>query len=569
MSIAKELVTLIKFKLDKSGISQYGAALQGVQAQAQKMGKGLQDSVSQADGLFSGLRGKLLGAFSIGAIGAGIGSIISTNAEFERFETILSTIEGSSDKAKQSMDWISKFAASTPYELAGVTDAFVKLKAYGMDPVKDGLLTTLGDTAAAMGKPIMQAVEAIADAVTGENDRLKDFGIKAAKAGGQIAYSYTDAAGKQQQKIVDASNREQIQATLQAIWNEKYAGAMEKLSGTWGGLVSNLSDQWTRLKQAIGEAGLFDNAKKVLKALVDYLGELDADDLKEIAATITKITKVAALAFSSYAIMRWRAALLAATGATNLLTAAQIRLRAAMAGKGAPLKQMLKFAAILYGIYLIGEDIYTWLQGGESVTAVLIGRVEEWQGWLTQIKTTLITVKDYLGGAGATLGEWLMTGFAIFSVLLVVGTVFMWIVGIISTIVTAIGAVVAVVASPLLLAVLGAVAAVAAMVYYWDKISAAAAAAANTVSEAWGRAMSYIMSMLDGIAAKWESFKGAVSAGLNFIGISSSKVPSTGRGNNINQVNNVTVNGAKDPAKSAVRVASGFSPLARGFAGVR
>ncbi len=72
------------------------------------------------------------------------------------------------------------FRGQEPYELAEVNEAFVQLRTRGMDPTK-GLLKTLGDTSAAMGQPIMQAVEAVADAVTGENERLKAFGITASK----------------------------------------------------------------------------------------------------------------------------------------------------------------------------------------------------------------------------------------------------------------------------------------------------------------------------------------------------------------------------------------------------
>lgn len=103
-------------------------------------------------------------------------------------------------------DWVSDFAAKTPYELAQVNAAFVKLRAYGLDP-RNGLLKTLGDTSAAMGKPIMQSVEAIADAITGENERLKEFGIKGSKKKGLVTYEYTDKLGNQRTKSVDSSNR--------------------------------------------------------------------------------------------------------------------------------------------------------------------------------------------------------------------------------------------------------------------------------------------------------------------------------------------------------------------------
>lgn len=209
--------------------------------------------------------------------GAAIGYTFKTQfvdvaADFEKFRTILETTEGSAAKAQASMDWISAFAAKTPYDLNTVTESFVKLRAYGLDPT-NGLLATLGDTSAAMGKDVMQAVEAIADAVTGENERLKEFGVRASKAGGKITYEYTNRAGEQQTATVDADNRAAIQATLEAIFNEKYAGQMKKLSATWGGMVSNIGDQWTRFANMVMDSGVFADMKS---RLGEVLGQLDA-----------------------------------------------------------------------------------------------------------------------------------------------------------------------------------------------------------------------------------------------------------------------------------------------------
>jgi len=212
---------------------------------------------------------------------AGVGyffksQFVDTAAEFERFQTILETTEGSQEAARKAMLWVSDFAARTPYELATVTDAFVKLRAYGLDPTS-GLLKTLGDTSAAMGKDIMQAVEAIADAVTGENERLKEFGIKASKSGGKIAYEYTDSMGRTMVKTVDAANRAMIQSTLEAIFNEKYAGSMDRLSKTWSGMISNVGDQWTRFTNLVMESGPFDLMKESLGQFLDQINTM-ADD---------------------------------------------------------------------------------------------------------------------------------------------------------------------------------------------------------------------------------------------------------------------------------------------------
>lgn len=233
----------------------------------------------------SGLQRALSGVVApLGAIfgGAGIGSIgmlgakvVNTSAEFERFQTILETLEGSSDKAKASMDWVANFAAKTPYELAGVTDAFVKLRAYGIDP-QAGALQSAGDAAAAMGKPLEQAVEALADAMTGENERLKEFGITAETAGDQIVYRWQEN-GKAMVATADKNSREQIQAVIQGIWNGRYAGAMNKLSSTWDGMWSNLQDTITKVFKMVGDAGIFEVLKADLSKLLETIQRMEQD----------------------------------------------------------------------------------------------------------------------------------------------------------------------------------------------------------------------------------------------------------------------------------------------------
>ena len=209
------------------------------------------------------------------ATSLGFASVFTnTAAEFERFETILKTVEGSSDKAKQSMKWVEDFATKTPYELSQVTDSFVRLKSYGLDPMQGDLLKTLGDTASAMGKPITQAVEAIADAVTGENERLKEFGIKARAEGDLFVYEFTDEKGVQRTLEAAKDSRAEIQRVLQSIMNRKYANAMQDQMKTWNGMMSNLADHWTRFQNMVMKAGLFDWMKNKLQGFLDKINEM-------------------------------------------------------------------------------------------------------------------------------------------------------------------------------------------------------------------------------------------------------------------------------------------------------
>ncbi|MCW8966890.1 MAG: tape measure protein [Candidatus Pacearchaeota archaeon] len=197
--------------------------------------------------------------------------LINTASTFEGYQATLETIEGSQAKAKTSMKWVSDFAAKTPSSMAEVTESFVRLRAYGLDPTS-GLMKTLSDTGSAMGKPVMQAVEAMADAVTGENERLKEFGIKARAEGDLFKYEYTDKNGVQRTMAALKDDRKQIESVLTKIWNEKYAGAGERQAKTWRGLMSNLGDQWTRFQIMVMDSGPF---ARIKKHLGDFLKRVD------------------------------------------------------------------------------------------------------------------------------------------------------------------------------------------------------------------------------------------------------------------------------------------------------
>ena len=71
------------------------------------------------------------------------------------------------------------------------------------------------------------------------------------------------------------------------------------------------------------------------------------------------------------------------------------------------LAPLLRMAAVLTTIYLIGDDITGWLRGDISVTGELIGRVEEWREEIEAVRAVLVDVKDLLGGAGQELEPWI------------------------------------------------------------------------------------------------------------------------------------------------------------------
>ena len=233
------------------------------------------------------------------SMGRGVAGMAQTAGKFEQLQSVLEITEGSSEKAKKSLEWVKQFAVDTPANVDEAAEAFVRLRAYGMDPT-NGLLMSLGDTAAAMGKPVMQAVEAIADAVTGENERLKEFGIKGSVVKGKniIEYQYTDKNGKQQIAKVNKNDRKKIEETLKRIFNEKYSGAMEKQSKTLMGIWSKLEDVWTNFQLKIMESGAFDWIKNKLQGVLDLFDKAEkSGELQLWANDIGTVIKEVAQGF--------------------------------------------------------------------------------------------------------------------------------------------------------------------------------------------------------------------------------------------------------------------------------
>lgn len=180
-----------------------------------------------------------------------IRGIVDTITQFEKLEASLRTVTGSAELAAERFAALQEFAATTPFQLTEVVDAFIKLKALGLTPSEEAL-HSFGNTAVAMGKSLNQFIEAVADATTGEFERLKEFGIKAKSQGDEVSFTFqgvTQTIGK---------NSVEIEKYLRSIGNVQFAGAMEEQANTLNVSLSNLEDAFDKLVKAIGDAGLTD-----------------------------------------------------------------------------------------------------------------------------------------------------------------------------------------------------------------------------------------------------------------------------------------------------------------------
>ena len=241
------------------------------------------------------LRGHLgaLGAYvGGGALPRGVGGFVETASKFEDLESTLATIEGSSQKARESFGWVKEFTSSTPYQLDQVAESFVKLRAYGIDPI-GGALQTLGDTASGMGKSLEQAVEALADARLGEYERLKEFAISARTKGDTVTF----ALGSET-RSVDKGSPEAIQGALLGLMEGKFGGGMEAKMKLFSGLASNLGDKWTEFQDLVMDAGPFELLKDRMSGVLARVNAMAASG--ELEALADRVGQSLVSAFEGF-----------------------------------------------------------------------------------------------------------------------------------------------------------------------------------------------------------------------------------------------------------------------------
>lgn len=197
--------------------------------------------------------------------------LFRTAGQFEQYQIMLEGMFGSAEKGQKAFSWIKKFEKDTPFELDRVTEAFLILKNAGLDPM-NGSLMAAGDAGAGMAKDITQAAEAMADAMTGEFERLKELGITAKTAGDQVTLSWIKNE-KQFTKVANKADRVGLAMAVAAAWQDKFAGAQARQSKSLFGIINNLKDLWRDFLVMVANAGIFDRVKAKLD---EWRARLDA-----------------------------------------------------------------------------------------------------------------------------------------------------------------------------------------------------------------------------------------------------------------------------------------------------
>lgn len=227
---------------------------------AAKNTQDLNASLTKTATVVGALKGALA-ALGLAAVGS---QVIRVSSEFEALSASLETVTGSAEAAANVFTQLQKFAATTPFQLQEVITAFQRLKSVGLDPSMSAL-TAYGNVASGMSKPLMQFIEAVGDATTGEYERLKEFGIKASSEGNKVTFTFRGL------RTTVSKDAAEIEKYLQSLGEVQFAGGMERQSKTLGQALSNLTDAMDQFYYKVGQSGASEAIQKFVRTLTDMI----------------------------------------------------------------------------------------------------------------------------------------------------------------------------------------------------------------------------------------------------------------------------------------------------------
>lgn len=209
-----------------------------------------QKNMNRSVGLTNTMRGSVLRLGA--ALGAGFGLvraakfIVNTNREFEKLNAQLITVTGSQAAATAEFRNLERLAVSTPFQIEELTQAFIQLRVFGVEPTNESF-NALGDFASAFGTTINEMSIVIRSATAGQTESIRRFVENFEVMGEQVAITFNGV-----RTVIDR-NAQSISDALVEISKNNFAGAMAREMETLNGVLSNLEDSMGILARTSGE----------------------------------------------------------------------------------------------------------------------------------------------------------------------------------------------------------------------------------------------------------------------------------------------------------------------------
>jgi tape measure domain-containing protein len=380
MNIFREIYGVIKFKDEASKtIDKVDSKMDGSKAKA----IGLQGAM-QAIG----------GAMFIKKTFSAIGSLVELSAQMEDTTTSFEVMLGSADAAKSMLDQLIKFSDVTPFEDMQITDAAKMLLNFGI--AADDIMPSiqmLGDVSGGNAEKFSRLSLAFGQ-VSSQGKLMGQDLLQMINQGFNPLQEMSKTTGKSMAQLKDEMSKglvsfDMVRNAFMSATGEggKFYKMMEKQSETWHGLTSTLSGAMKSIGRAFGDI-IMQGLKPLLKILIKVIQGIVAFAKTERGMAILKAVLITLVPVIGVMLV----------GAFYALATS---VWAAMAPLAPFLAIALAIGAAFAILFLVGQDIYTFFQGGDSYFGDLMKYLgitkDELTGFLTVIKDTVMNMLT-LGG---------------------------------------------------------------------------------------------------------------------------------------------------------------------------
>lgn len=418
-------------KVTITASDQASSVIQGVGKSIERTSDNFSQSIKQA-GLIAA--GALTGIVVAGS------KMLDVATNIEQAKVAFETMTGSAKIAGDLMQKISDFAVKTPFELPGVISAAKQLLAMG-STVETVLpnLKMLGDLAAGTGAPLERLVMNFGQVqlqgkLTGRE--LRDFAVNGVGLLEQLAQQMGTTTESIMEMVSDgAIGFEEVRKAFENMTSGtgKFADLMDKQAKTFGGTMSNIRDQITRVSAEImgisvsgdiREGSIFALAKKSAEGLLDAMNKM-APILTKFADMVVKNQAAvfgilgAVIAMATVAIVGFLAAMAGGLGALAVFVAVGAMIGVWFAGFRKSIQDMKvsidtfwvpaltkarewiiqTFTVIMQWFTTLGTSVTSWFQ------TLNTNVVNGFNTFVSNVQTALITAGTFIAGLPKMLGQ--------------------------------------------------------------------------------------------------------------------------------------------------------------------
>ena len=207
-----------------------------------------------------------------------VSDIISVRGEFQQLEIAFSTMLGSAEQATSLMQQLTQTAATTPFDLKGVSQSAKQLLAYGESADKvNETLVRLGNIASGLSIPLNDLTYLYGTTMV--QGRLFTQDVRQFMGRGiPLVQELSKALGKTtdeiNQMVTDGKiGFEEVQLVIENLTNQggMFYGLMEQQSKSLTGQISNLEDAWDMMLNDIGQntEGVLSGSISAITSLVE------------------------------------------------------------------------------------------------------------------------------------------------------------------------------------------------------------------------------------------------------------------------------------------------------------